>query len=112
MLQLKFLFSNPHINTSSITGDQHVAIHVEASNNAISSMRFHDDRVCDSSLLRANQLGLEIRELKLRENLVFRFLEPIREMVSHEISTYTVFSFDPLCNHAGSTAGCIPITGC
>ena len=38
-------------------GDQHVAIHMEVSNNAISSMRFYDDRACNSSLLRACQLG-------------------------------------------------------
>ena len=48
----KISFSNPHTNTLSITGDQHVAMHVEASNNAISSMRFYDGTSCNSSLLR------------------------------------------------------------
>ena len=31
-------------------------IHAEASNNAVRSMCFHDDWVCDSSLLHARQL--------------------------------------------------------
>ena len=39
-------------------------MHVEASNNAISSMRFHDDRTCDSSLLRVRHLDSEIRKIK------------------------------------------------
>ena len=60
----KILFSNPHTNPSSVTGDQHIAIHVEAFYNAISSMHFHDDRACDSSLLRVRQLGSEMREIK------------------------------------------------
>ena len=34
----KISVSNPHTSTSSITGDQYVAIHVEASNDVISSM--------------------------------------------------------------------------
>ena len=67
------LFSNPHTSVSPITGDQHVTIHVEGSNNAISSMHFHDDRACNSSLLRAPQLASEIPG---------KFLEPIRKISS------------------------------
>ena len=42
----------------------------------------HDNRACDSSLLRACQLGSRFMKLKPRENLVFRFLEPILETLS------------------------------
>ena len=59
------LFSNPHTSTSPIIGD-HMSIHVYISlyNNAISSLRFRDDRACDSSQLRARQLGSEIRKIR------------------------------------------------
>ena len=56
LITAKISFSNPHTSTSSITA---VAIHVEASN----SMHFHVNWACDSSLLRARELGSEIHEI-------------------------------------------------
>ena len=71
----KILFRNP----------QHVAIHVEASNNPISSMRFHDDRPCDSSL---QSLGSEIHEIKTPRKFNFQVLVPIRKILSPQ--KYTI----------------------
>ena len=105
MLQLKtakISFNNPHTSTSPITGDKHVAIHMEASNTAIRSMRFHDDRACDSSLLRACQLGLEIRKIKTPRKFCFQvFGANLRNIVPAKILMYTVMSavVAGMCGH-------------
>ena len=45
-------------------------------------MPFHDGCVCDSSHLCACKLGSEFRKIKTSEYLIFRFLEPICEILS------------------------------
>ena len=49
-------------------------------------MRFHDDRACNSSLLCACQLGFT--KSKPCENFVYRFQDPIREILSSRKYTY------------------------
>ena len=79
----KFPFSNPHYSTSPITGDQHVTIHVEASNNAVGS-------ICASMMVGHATAVYYVRtswvwrfaKLKPSKNVAFMFLEPIREILS------------------------------
>ena len=88
---VKILFSNPHTSTSLVTGDQHVAIHVEASNNAFRNMCFHDHRACDSSLLRG---PVEIREIKTLRKFRFLIIGANPQNIvptKSKMSTYTVY---------------------
>ena len=63
-------------------------------------MRCHVDWACDISLLRVHKLGSEIAKLKARDNVVFRFLEPIGKISPRENfniygNMYHIYNYTP-----------------